>query len=105
MTASFVLTIKIERGSLSQRIELECGPSGLSLCIPAAASPGQTAIPSGVARGQTTRQIALLEAYRSDPQLDASRVVGVSRATVYNYLSELEQAGLIRRNGDGVEVL
>jgi len=50
----------------------------------------------------------LLTFYRDHPGAtvsDAGRMVGVSRQTVYTYLSELETAGQVRRNGNGVEVL
>lgn len=51
---------------------------------------------------------AMLDIYRADPNTTTSevgRAIGRSRSTVSNYLTELEQAGRIRRNGDGVEVL
>lgn len=51
---------------------------------------------------------ALLDVYRDNPDIgptDAGRLIGVSRQTVYTYQSELEQAGRLRRNGQGVEVL
>ena len=50
----------------------------------------------------------LLGAYLGDPHLgvsEAARVLGVHRNTVYNYLEELETAGRVKRNGNGVEVL
>lgn len=51
---------------------------------------------------------ALLDAYRDNPHLGATvaaQLLGVHRNTVYTYAAELESAGVIRRNGDGVEVL
>jgi hypothetical protein len=51
---------------------------------------------------------ALLTFYASNPDAgptEAGEAVGVSRQTIYTYNSELEQAGRIRRNGSGVEVL
>jgi len=50
----------------------------------------------------------LVDAYVGNPDLgvtDAARLLNVHRNTVYNYLSELESQGVIRRNGKGVEVL
>ena len=50
----------------------------------------------------------LLDAYRGDPHLgatEAARLLGVHRNTVYNYTDELETAGRVRKNGNGVEVL
>ena len=51
---------------------------------------------------------ALLEAFRDDPNLgvsDAARHLHVSRQTIYSYIDQLEQAGKIRRNGHGTEVI
>lgn len=50
---------------------------------------------------------ALLALYTANPQLsvsDAAKQAGVSRQTIYNHLEDLEQAGRIHRNGQGVEV-
>jgi predicted transcriptional regulator len=50
---------------------------------------------------------ALLNFYRSNPTAtlaEAGEVIERSKGTVSNYLNELEQAGLIRRNGQGVKV-
>jgi len=50
---------------------------------------------------------SLLDAYLCNPDLgitDAARTLGVHRNTVYNYLDELEAAGRLKRNGNGVEV-
>jgi DNA-binding IclR family transcriptional regulator len=50
----------------------------------------------------------LLDIYRQDSDAGASNVakqLNISRSTLYNYLDELEKAGAIRRNGDGVQVL
>jgi len=55
-----------------------------------------------------TRLDTLLTFYHDHPGAtvsDAGRTVGVSRQTVYTYLSELETAGRVRKNGNGVEVL
>jgi hypothetical protein len=55
------------------------------------------------------RMNALLTFYSSNPDAgptEASRAIGVSRQTVYNYLAELEDTGRISRNdGQGIEVL
>ena len=50
----------------------------------------------------------LVHFYAENPNatmVEAGEVVGIARQTVSIYLSELEQAGRISRNGDGVEVL
>jgi len=51
---------------------------------------------------------ALLNFYRSNPHAtlnEAGTIIERSKGTVSNYLNELEQAGLIHRNGEGVKVL
>ncbi len=51
---------------------------------------------------------ALLDAYQGDPSLgatEAARKLGVHRNTIYAYTAELEAAGRLHRNGDGVKVL
>ena len=50
---------------------------------------------------------ALLNFYRSNPNAtlgEAGEAIERSKGTVSNYLNELEQAGLIHRNGNGIEV-
>ena len=50
----------------------------------------------------------MLEIYVDNPKTGVSTVasqLNVSRQTVYNYLNEMEQAGRLRRNGHGIEVL
>jgi hypothetical protein len=50
----------------------------------------------------------LLDAYRDNPNLGATaaaRKLGVHRNTVYAYTAELEAAGRLHRNGDGVTVI
>lgn len=50
----------------------------------------------------------MLDIYLDSPRLGAtemSKRLGVSRASVYNYLGELEAAGRVKKNGSGVEVL
>lgn len=37
--------------------------------------------------------------------VDIAAQIGKSRQTVYDYLKELEQAGIVQRNGHGVHVL
>jgi len=64
---------------------------------------------------QTARQAkkearldSLVEFFSAQPEgtpTQAAQVLGVSRQTIYNYISELEAAERISRNGDGVEVL
>lgn len=54
------------------------------------------------------RIATLLDVLSDNPGVsiaDASRLVGVSRQTVYAYLGTLEEAGQVRRNGKGVEVV
>lgn len=54
------------------------------------------------------QEAATLKAYLENPgatQAQIAAVVGCSRRTVGNHLSKLEQAGAIRRNGQGIEVL
>jgi len=51
---------------------------------------------------------ALLDIYQTNLTLgisDAARALNVSRQTIYSYLEQLEQAGKIRRSGQGIEVL
>jgi hypothetical protein len=51
---------------------------------------------------------ALLDYYRSNPNAsltEAGQAIKRSKGTVSNYLVELEQAGLVHRNGKGVEVI
>jgi hypothetical protein len=51
---------------------------------------------------------SLLDIYADDPNAGAtaiSRQLGIGRSTVYHYLGELEGAGKVRKNGDGVEVI
>ena len=50
----------------------------------------------------------MLGIFRTDPNAEitgVARQVGVGRQTVYNYLEELEKAGRVHVNGNGVEVL
>jgi len=51
---------------------------------------------------------AMLDIYLDSPETGATAVagrLGIGRSTVYGYLTELEQSGKIRRNGNGVRVL
>ena len=51
---------------------------------------------------------ALLTFYLDNPEAgpsDAARAVGVSRQTIYSYQSELEEAGKLKANGAGWEVV
>lgn len=50
----------------------------------------------------------LLDIYRDDPEAgatDIARRLGIGRSTVYHYQGELEAAGRIKSNGNGIEVL
>lgn len=54
------------------------------------------------------QQQEMLDIYLDNPQVGVSEIarrLRMSRQTVYNYLNELEQDGLVHRNGDGVKVL
>lgn len=60
------------------------------------------------AREKAARLDAMLALYRRDPDAgpsEVSKALGVSRTTVYTYLAELETAGRIHRNGQGVQIL
>lgn len=51
---------------------------------------------------------AIVTIYQSNPNAgptEVAQAIGKSRTTVYAYLDELVQAGRVRKNGDGVEVL
>lgn len=51
---------------------------------------------------------AMLDIYVDSPEAGATAVagqLGIGRSTVYNYLDDLEQAGKVKRNGNGVRVL
>ena len=53
------------------------------------------------------KEIETLQACLENPgmtQEQVAKVVGVSRRTVSNHLARLEQAGAIRRNGNGIEL-
>lgn len=63
---------------------------------------------TGISAKKKRQLDSLAALYVDDPLLsvtDAAKQVRVSRQTVYNYLDELEKAGRIHRNGQGVEVL
>lgn len=50
----------------------------------------------------------LLNFVASNPKAtlsEAGRIIGRSKSTVSSYLDELEKAGIIKRNGNGIEVL
>ena len=51
---------------------------------------------------------AMMDVYRQFPDIGPTQLAGqldIARSTVYNYLAELEQAGKVKKNGQGVEVL
>jgi len=51
---------------------------------------------------------AMLAIYLDSPETGVTAVagqLGIGRSTVYGYLVELEQAGRVKRNGNGVKVL
>ena len=58
--------------------------------------------------GKKQRVNKMLALYSENPNLtqgEVAEVIGVSRPTVSNYLSECESQGYVKRNGQGVEVL
>lgn len=62
-----------------------------------------------LSRDEKKKQLmdSLLGIYLDNPQAGialVARRLGVVRQTVYNYLQELEDSGMVRRNGDGIEV-
>ena len=57
---------------------------------------------------QGNRMDNLLTLFRDNPKIgvtDAARTLNMSRQTVYTYLEQLQQAGRIKRNGHGIEVI
>jgi hypothetical protein len=63
---------------------------------------------AGRAAKKATIVDAMLDAYRVNPHLgdtELGGMVGVTRQTVYNYKHELDRAGRVHINGNGVEVL
>ena len=66
------------------------------------------AIQAGRKSKRDARLDALLTFYLDNPDAGpskAARAIGVSRQTVYTYNTELEQAGRLRKNGKGWEVV
>ena len=62
---------------------------------------------AGRAAKKATIIDAMLDAYRVNPHVgdtELGGMVGVTRQTVYNYKHELERAGRVHINGNGVEV-
>jgi hypothetical protein len=63
---------------------------------------------AGKAAKKATIIDAMLNVYRDNPHMGDTELggrVGVTRQTVYNYRKELEAAGRVHVNGNGVEVL
>lgn len=63
---------------------------------------------SGRAAKKASIVNAMIDAYRVNPNLGDTELggrVGVTRQTIYNYRKELEAAGRVHVNGNGVEVL
>jgi hypothetical protein len=68
----------------------------------------QALLQAGRAAKKTSNMDRMLDIFKTDPHAgitDVARQVGIGRQTVYNYLYELEQAGRVHVNGNGVEVL
>jgi DNA-binding transcriptional ArsR family regulator len=74
-------------------------------------APIEAARAAKVAQDLQTKEARLeklLTLYQTNPDIgptDMARRLDVSRSTVYTYLNELEDAGRIKRNGEGVQVL
>ncbi len=63
---------------------------------------------AGRAAKKTSIIDAMLNVYRDNPHVgdtELGGMVGVTRQTIYNYRTELEAAGRIHKNGNGVEIL
>jgi hypothetical protein len=68
----------------------------------------QALLQAGRAAKKATIIDAMLNVYRDNPFMGDTELggrVGVTRQTVYNYRKELEAAGRVHVNGNGVEVL
>jgi hypothetical protein len=68
----------------------------------------QAQLQAGRAAKKATIVDAMLNVYRDNPFMGDTELggrVGVTRQTVYNYRKELEAAGRVHVNGNGVEVL
>lgn len=68
----------------------------------------QPDIPPKPAITLTPRQSAILDIYKAEPKLsmaEAGRRLNVGRQSIYEQIKNLEIAGVIRRNGNGVEIL
>jgi hypothetical protein len=71
-------------------------------------TPNQDLLQAGRRAKREAKMNTLLRALRNEPACgitELGRRIGVSRQTVYTYLEELENAGRIRRNGHGIEVI
>ena len=91
----------------AQRQDLSPQPSGSSSNFPGINAFSDAARQVRL-RNRQGRLDALLTVYLDDPGVgptEAGRRIGVSRQTVYDYLSELEKAGKIARNDGVVKVL
>jgi len=83
--------------------QLDAQASGLE-----SQTPNQDLLQAGRRAKRQAKLTALLQVLHADPACgitELGRRIGVSRQTVYAYLKELEQAGRIRRNGQGIEVV
>jgi hypothetical protein len=68
----------------------------------------QALLQAGRASKKASNIDRMLDIFKTDshaPITDVARQVGIGRQTVYNYLDELEAAGRVHVNGNGVEVL
>lgn len=71
-------------------------------------TPTQDLLQAGRQAKRAARMDALLQVLRHEPACgitELGRRIGVSRQTIYAYLGALEQAGRVRRNGNGIEIL
>lgn len=93
-----------KRGIVNRIVE---GVAKPSVNLPAA-PPNVPALPPGPSFELTPLDRQLLGIYGGDPKMhtrDAGKLVGKSHTTVNNRLNAMQSAGIIHRNGNGVEIL
>jgi hypothetical protein len=104
-TERLALVVELERHRASQeRARARAAKAGRAPQQPAR-PPVRASQPS---TGRDARLSVVLDAVRREPSASYRRLAelsGVSKSTVGAYLSELEQAGRVRRNGHGWEVI
>ncbi len=78
------------------------------LSIDGVLDTNQALLQAGRASKKASNIDTMLDIFRTDPHAEiagVARQVGIGRQTVYNYLDELQKAGKVHVNGNGVEVL